>query len=57
LNNAYSLTPLSLTVSHNNTFAGNKGRLAIVAMRQLPHGFFYKNALHFKDIFRAFEAF
>jgi hypothetical protein len=33
------------------------GRLAIVAMRQMPRGFIFKNFWHFKDIFREIEAF
>jgi hypothetical protein len=41
-----------------------RGGLAIVVMRQLTRGFFFlgmrgfflKNAWHFKDIFREFEA-
>jgi hypothetical protein len=35
----------------------DRGRLAIVAMRQLPRGFFFENVRHFKDIFRDLEAF
>jgi hypothetical protein len=43
----------SCILSHENFRC--KG--AIVAMRQLPRGFFLKNECHFKDIFRDFEAF
>jgi hypothetical protein len=38
-------------------FGDGRGGIAILAMRQLPRGFFLMNAWHFKDIFRECEAF